>query len=293
MSRANFTSKFVPHDMERLLMKLAAVSTRLLNGLAFFLLLAMVAFSGAGLAEERAQPNAPEATASVDEIKAALDEAESVIDDATVTAEKLAELRQKIGDLASTLREKLGEIEPRAKEVADRLKQLGPAPPKDGPAESHDVADERKELTADSTELDGEVKAARLLLLRAEQLSERVSEKRHILYARELFARTQSILDPRFWLDATNALPVEWRRFDGLVASWQESVGERMTSHLAGASLSLITILLVIYSASRWVWPLVEGSRDSEGASRAWRVCGTSHGSSCDHYWRPLRRSLC
>ena len=100
-----------------------------------------------------------------------------------------------------------------------------------------------------------------------------MSEKRHILYARELFARTQSILDPRFWLDATNALPVEWRRFDGLVASWQESVGERMTaSHLAGASLSLITILLVIYSASRWVWPLVDGSRDPEGPSRAWRA---------------------
>jgi hypothetical protein len=106
MSRVNFTSKFVPHDMERLLMKLAAVSTRLLNGLAFFLLLAMLAFSGAGLAEERAQPSAPEAAPSVVVIKAAIDEAESVIDDATVTAEKLRELRQKIGDLASTLGEK-------------------------------------------------------------------------------------------------------------------------------------------------------------------------------------------
>jgi hypothetical protein len=95
MSRANFTSKFVPHDMERLLMKLAAVSTRRLNGLAFFLLLAMLAFSGASLAEERAQPSAPEAAPSVDDIKAALDEAESVIDDATATAEKLAEPRAK------------------------------------------------------------------------------------------------------------------------------------------------------------------------------------------------------
>jgi potassium efflux system protein len=250
-------------------MNFVTAFARLLNGFVIVLLLSMLTVSG-GFAEERTTTDAS-SPPSFDAIKNSLDEAESTIEDQAVSAEKLAELRQKINDLAGTLREKLQEIEPRAREVADRLKQLGPAPGKDAPAESQDIADERKDLTADSTELEGDVKQARLLLLRVDQLSERVSEKRHALYARELFARTQSILDPYFWIDAVKAVPVEWRRIDGLVASWQESVGERVSdSYLAGAALCLLVVLLVIYFAGRWASRVAD--RRAAGSSRAWQA---------------------
>jgi potassium-dependent mechanosensitive channel len=251
-----------------LLMQFATALAKLLHGLIVALLLSMLAVSG-GFAEERtATESAPP---SFDTIKNSLDEAESAIEDQAVTAEKLAELRQKINELAGVLRDRLQEIEPRAREVADRLKQLGPAPGKDAPVESQDIADERKELTADSTEFEGAVKQARLLLLRVDQLSERISEKRHTLYARELFAQTQSILDPYFWMDAIRAVPVEWRRIDGLIASWQQSVGERVSdAYLVGAALSLIAVLVVVYLAGRWASRLADES--AAGSPPAWRA---------------------
>jgi small-conductance mechanosensitive channel len=259
-------------DEGALLMKLAGGASKLFMGLVFLLFLTTFTFS-AGLAQEQSQPVAPATAPSFDEIKTALDEAEATVDDEAVTGEKLAELRQKISDLASKLRDQLGEIEPRASEAAERLKQLGPAPPKEGPAESEDIANERKELTAEASELDGEVKQARLLLLRADQLSERVSEKRHALYARELFARTQSILDPQFWLAAGNALPVEWRRLDGLLASWQQGLGESVSrGFLIGTALSLAAIILLIYLAGRRRRPAVASSPDAAAAAPALRV---------------------
>jgi small-conductance mechanosensitive channel len=251
-------------------MKLAAAPAKLLKGLVFLLVLFTLTFS-AGFAQEQAQPVAPATAPSFDDIKTALDAAESALDDEAVTAEKLAELRQTINDLASKLRDQLGEIEPRANEAAERLKQLGPAP-KEGPAESEDIVNERKELTADASELDGEVKQARLLLLRADQLSERLSEKRHVLYARELFARTPSILDPHFWLDAGNALPVEWRRLDGLLASWQQSLGESNRSVVIGAALSLAAVVLLLCLLGRRRRPPAVASPDAPVAWRAWRA---------------------
>ena len=255
-------------------MKLAAVAAKLLQGLVCLLLLATLAVPVAR-AQDQAQPAAA-AAPSFDEIKAALDDAEAAIDDDAVGADKLAELRQKINDLACQLHDKLAEIEPRAGEIAERVKQLGPPPAKDAPAESEDIANERKELTDDASELDGDVKQARLLLLRADQLSERVSEKRHSLYARELFARTQSILDPHFWLDASNALPVEWRRLDGMIASWLETMRDHANgASLIAAALGLAVILLLIYFASRWIRPKADTPRDAlarvAGAARVHR----------------------
>jgi potassium efflux system protein len=254
-------------DEGALLMKLAGAAAKLLKSMVFLLLLSTLTLSP-GFAQEQAQPAAAAAAPSFDDIKTTLDEAEAAVEDEAVTGEKLAELRLKISDLAAKLRDQLGEIEPRATEAAERLKQLGPAPPKEGPAESEDVANERKEITADASELDGEVKQARLLLLRADQLSERVSERRHALYARELFARTPSILDPYFWRDAGNALPVEWRRLDGLIASWQQAIGGNGRSFVIGAALSLMVTVLVIYLTGRRRRPIAT----SPGAARAWRA---------------------
>src|SRR5262249_9348167 len=152
-------------------------------------------------------------------------------------------------------------IEPRAKEAAEQLKQLGPAPGKDDAPESEDIAKQRKELTADAGKLEGDVKQGRVLLLRTDQLSERVSEKRHALYARELFAQTQSILDPTFWRDTANALPIECRRLEGVAGSWTLSVGDKASSGTVIAAVcSLLLILLVAWGGGRWLWPMVEGA---------------------------------
>ena len=149
---------------------------------------------------------------SLEEIKTTLDQVEEAVGRDDVTQEALVELRQKLNAATDTLRDKIDDLEPRVREAEERLKQLGPAPAKDAPPEIKEIADQREELTTSAGELDGALKQARVLSVRIDQLSERISQKRHALYANELFARTGA-LDPLFWSDVLRAVPIEIKSF--------------------------------------------------------------------------------
>jgi len=151
-------------------------------------------------------------TASLARIKTSLDEIEAALGRDDITADALAGLREKLNSAADALRARTDELEPRAHDIEERLKQLGSAPGKDAPPETPEIAKEREELTTSFSDVDGALKQARLLSVRIDQLSERVSQQRHALYARELFARSASMLDPFFWSEAFHALPIELRR---------------------------------------------------------------------------------
>jgi small-conductance mechanosensitive channel len=135
---------------------------------------------------------------------------------------------------------------------AQSLKQLGPAA-KDAPPETDEVAKEREELTASFREVEGALKEARLLSVRMDQLSERVSQKRHALYARELFARSASVLDPSFWSEAFRALPIELRRASFLYEIWRDERGD--ARRLAAAALILLGLAAIALAATRWWFP--------------------------------------
>ncbi len=94
------------------------------------------------------------------------------------------------------------------------------------------------------------MKQYRVLAVRVEQLSERLAQKRHALYASELFARSPSILDPSFWRDVSRALPVELRSAAALYDTWiSEHPGG---GRLLAAVLILIVIAAITIGLSRW-----------------------------------------
>ena len=54
--------------------------------------------------------------------------------------------------------------------VKEQLDELGPAPKDGEPPESEEIAEKREELTREFSLLDGELKAGRLIVVRAAQL---------------------------------------------------------------------------------------------------------------------------
>jgi potassium-dependent mechanosensitive channel len=210
----------------------------------------------------------PSEETSLEQIKTSLDEIEADIGRDDITSEALADLRQKLNAAADALKGKIEELEPRTREVEERLKQLGPAPAKDAAPETAEVASEREDLTATFSELDGALKQARLLSLRVDQLSERVAQKRHALYASELFARTASALDPFFWADAFRALSVEFHSARALLETWWNERHDNVRSILA--VLILLGIAAVTIAMHRWWFPrLSEGPCDTR-AAKGW-----------------------
>jgi potassium-dependent mechanosensitive channel len=217
----------------------------------FLLLLGAALVACAGFATKAAaQSSEPP---SLEEIKSSVDEIEQAVARPDITAEELAGLRQKLNSAADALRANIDDLEPRVQDADERVKQLGPPPAKDAPPEAPDIAADREELAKNFGELDGLLKQARVLAVRIDQLSERVSQKRHALYASELFARTASVLDPYFWLDAWRALPIEFNRARALIENWRAGHGDNGQS--AAAILLLLAILAVAIGLHYWWFP--------------------------------------
>jgi potassium efflux system protein len=215
------------------------------------------------LAEAADQP-------SVESIKATIEQIEQAVGHEEATAEELAEARQKLNAAADGLRAKIEELEPRSREIEERVKELGPAPEKDEPPESAEIAKQRQELTTSLAEVEGALKQARLLLVHIDQLSERVAQKRHALYARELFARSASALDPFFWVQVFHALPIEIIRATALLETWRSEQQE--AGRLAASVLVLLTIAAATIAVT-WRWHArARALPDSSAAAKGWRA---------------------
>src|SRR5262249_7265200 len=176
-------------------------------------------------------------------------------------------LRPKINAAADALRANIDDIEPRVQEASERVKQLGPAPAKDAPPEAPEVVAEREELVKNFAELEGELKQARVLQVRIDQLSERIAQKRHALYASELFARTASALDPHFWGDALRALPIEYNRVRALIENWRTSHGD--SGRPAAAVLFLLAMIAATIGLHKWRFPRISAGACDTRAAKA------------------------
>ena len=224
------------------------------------LIVAAVGFERKAWAEAGEEP-------SIEELKKSLDEIEAAVDSEDITAETLAGFRDKLNSATDILRKKIDWLEPRAKEAEDRLKELGPAPAKDAPAESTEIAGQRKELTDEFNDIDGELKQARVLTVKTDQLGDRVAQKRHALYANELFARSASILDPSFWTEVYRALPIELRSVEALVDAWSE---HHTRPRWAGAALIIVIIIAIVVVLTRWWLPRLIGEPSNTRSAKAW-----------------------
>ncbi|MGZ3326105.1 MAG: DUF3772 domain-containing protein [Xanthobacteraceae bacterium] len=227
---------------------------------AALLLIASAVFERNAWAEAGEEP-------SVEEIKKSLDEIEAAVDSEDITAETLAGFRDTLNSSADILRKKIDWLEPRAQEAGDRLKELGPAPAKDAPAESPEIASQRKELTEQFNDVDGELKQARVLTVRTGQLGDRVAQKRHALYANELFARSPSVLDPTFWTDVYRALPIELRSIEALLDAWSE---HHTRPRWAAAALIIIIVIALAFALTRWWLPRLIGEPSNTRSAKAW-----------------------
>jgi potassium-dependent mechanosensitive channel len=205
---------------------------------------------------------------SLESIKSSLDEIEAAVDSEDTTAETLAGFRQTLNTATEALREKIDELEPRVREFDERLKQLGPAPAKDAPPENPDIASQREELTKQFSEIDGDLKQASVLSTRADQLSERVSQRRHALYARELFARSPSVLNPFFWQDTLNAFPIELRIERAVVQEWINERGDRL--RWTAGVLIIVCVIALAIGLTRWWFPRLLAQPTDNRSAKAW-----------------------
>lgn len=91
------------------------------------------------------------------------------------------------------------ELAPLAAKVKEQLDQLGPAPAEGEPAESEDISKNRKLLESNFAKLDGELKAGRLISIRAAQIEQQIIDNRRQRFVSQITRHTSSLLSVQLW----------------------------------------------------------------------------------------------
>jgi potassium efflux system protein len=171
------------------------------------LLFVALCFSGPSAAEtinpvKTATPLLADARVKIDEIRNRLH------DDNEDT--ELADWRKKALDIQSQANVLAELLEPKLSDVTARLTELGSAP--EETQEAKDVAARRAQLLEDSSQLDAQLKLARLLSVEAAQIAEQISTLRRSHFQAQLGERRSSILSGSFWKDLKTDSPRDWQR---------------------------------------------------------------------------------
>ncbi len=217
----------------------------------------VVALAGLFAAAALAQTAPPQTTA---ELAAALKPLQSNLASLEITA-RYASSDQELAGLAprlAPLREELGRdvaaLQPRLAQIDTRLKQLGAPPVAGAPPEDAALAAERKRLTAERAEVDAALKQANLLILRADQLTDSINDRRRALLTGRLFARSAGLLDPAFWREIAAAVPVEAAAIRELAtSSWSLARDKVGVAALVAAAVVVVGFAAVVALLTR-IW---------------------------------------
>jgi potassium-dependent mechanosensitive channel len=182
----------------------------------------------------------------LDQTRATLTATETALRDKNPDDAGLQALRAQSDALALALQGAIAELTPR---LADSAKRLDELTPKSGqPAPATDVA--AKDLENEKKRhdrLDGNLRAARAMLLEANDVSTRISAARRQLFATRTFARSSSILNPQLWAAVGRELPVDSAVVRNLADNWIGAIGERPL--LAKIGMAAIVIVLALAAA--------------------------------------------
>jgi small-conductance mechanosensitive channel len=183
---------------------------------------------------------------NLDQTRATLTATETALRDTNLDDTGLQALRTQSDATALALQGAIAELTPR---LADSGKRLDELTPKSGqPAPATDVA--AKDLENEKQRhdrLDANLRAARAMLLEANDVSTRISAARRQLFAERTFARSFSVLNPQLWAAVGRELPVEAAVVRNLIDNWLGAIGERPL--LAKIGMAAIVIALALAAA--------------------------------------------
>ena len=193
----------------------------------------------------------------LDQTRAALTASESALRAKTLDDAGLQRLRAENDALAIALQGAVADLTPRLAASTQRLAELTPKTGETAP--TTDVA--AKELETEKKRhdrLDANLRAARAMLLEADDLSTRISAERRQLFTQRTFARTSSVLNPQLWTAVRREVPSDLEVTRGLIGNWLGAIGERTLAEKIGMAAIVIVLALagapLGWFASRFVY---------------------------------------
>ncbi|MPT22239.1 MAG: mechanosensitive ion channel family protein [Starkeya sp.] len=242
-------------------------------------LVALVVLVGAGAGFAQIPPEQQQVQEKLEGQRAIVDGVEAALGRDGLRSSDLDDLRARLDPVRADLATGVAALDPLLANLNHRVKEIGPKPADDAPAESASITAERDALSARAAELDAVLKQAKLLKVRADQLSDRITSRRRALFTDQLLARSYSVLDPSLWLAAAAAVPIELRGVNYLLSDWAAYANARMQpiGQIAIGLASLLIVGLIFVARSVLARPIRRAELGVDGApiSRL-RACSLS-----------------
>ncbi|WP_425105598.1 DUF3772 domain-containing protein [Ancylobacter sp.] len=242
-------------------------------------LVALVVLVGAGAVFAQIPPEQQQVQEKLEGQRAIVDGVEAALGRDGLRSIDLDDLRARLDPVRADLATGVATLDPLLANLNHRVKEIGPKPADDAPAESASITAERDALSARAAELDAVLKQAKLLKVRADQLSDRITSRRRALFTDQLLARSHSVLDPSLWLAAAAAVPIELRGINYLLSDWAAYANARMQpiGQIAIGLVSLLIVGLIFFARSVLARPIRRAELGVDGApiSRL-RACSLS-----------------
>jgi potassium efflux system protein len=176
----------------------------------------------------KAPPPAPKASGPsledllkpVNTLSNAIDAAEKSLEQTPGSQRDLAALRTGIDKIENNAKDAPERLRPRLEEVRSQIAKLGAPPAANEPPEEPDVTAERQRLNGIAAQIDGAIKKAALIEVRARQLISRVQHARQGIFTRFLFSQTDTPLQWRVWQEAGDQLYLARRQTGFILSNW-------------------------------------------------------------------------
>ncbi len=165
---------------------------------------------------------------------------------------QLVEISTELGPLTSEAQTLVDRLSPRVAAMKARLDELGAKPEK---GESADIAKQRTELEKAFQTNDGLFKSAKLLLIKAQQLSNYSAKRQRALFTTSLFQRSTSILSPPLWFTVARETPGNISDAGRVFHNWLDTFNENLTGGRLVAFWAVILGVVILY------WPLTLAAR--------------------------------
>ncbi len=180
-------------------------------------------------AQDRAAPQRAEGASEnpqqqLDAWKIEIDQIAAGVGRPGLSDRSLVDLRTRAETIRARADKIVEQLTPNVQALEARLKQLGPAPQvKEGeppPVEADAVKQERETQQKALAELQGFVKQANLIQLKADEVARATTDRRRERFTSALLEQSRSVLDPSLLLEAASAVPSVVGGFVLLIREW-------------------------------------------------------------------------
>ena len=207
-----------------------------------------------------ANPEASAFSELLDKWQTQIEATEKEIADPSTTDEELREIPDELEKLREEIVVQRAKLQPILEDTLERLDKLGPVPEDGAPRESDEIAAQRSRLEEDVADLDGKLKQADVLFVRASQVIDQANDVRRERFTDSLFRPVPNLYSSVL-PSALASLP---QQFERIFEEAKGRIAEAWNKGPLVFALLLVAPFFAAYAANRFIRRLAPAAATSE-----------------------------